>query len=292
MTEPVPGPIFDISRPEHRTSPVVFASPHSGSRYPMPFLDQSGLEGLAVRRSEDAFVDELFAAAPSFGAPLIAAQFPRAFVDANREPFELDPAMFDETLPDWVNTASPRVAAGLGTVARIVAGGADIYTGPLSFAEVEARIRQHHIPYHEALSDLIDEALDLFGCCLVVDCHSMPSMAVPGIGRRQPDVVLGDCHGSTCNRDISLLAERTLTDLGLTVTRNKPYAGGYTTRHYARPSLGVQTLQIEINRALYMDETEIRKNAGFQQLSERLRVLVAALARLTPDRIHPSMAAE
>jgi N-formylglutamate amidohydrolase len=292
MTEHAPDSTFDIRRPVNRTSPVVFASPHSGSRYPQAFLEQSGLDRLAVRRSEDAFVDELFAAAPDFGAPLITAQFPRAYVDANREPFELDPAMFDDALPSWVNTTSPRVAAGLGTVARIVAGGAEIYSGPLSFCEVEARIRKHHIPYHEALSGLIDETLDLFGCCLVVDCHSMPSMAVPGIGRAQPDVVLGDCHGSTCNREISLLAERTLTDLGLTVTRNKPYAGGYTTRHYARPSIGVQTLQIEVNRALYMNEAEICKNAGFERLAERLKILVASLARLTPDRIHPSMAAE
>lgn len=283
---------FVIRRPAARTSPVVFASPHSGRRYPHDFMHQSLLDHLAIRRSEDAFVDELFGCAPEFGAPMLLAQFPRAYVDANREPFELDPAMFDGPLPDWVNTTSPRVAAGLGTVAKIVAGGADIYHGLLSFDEVEDRIRRLHMPYHAALRDLIDETLAQFGCCLVVDCHSMPSMALPAFGRAQPDVVLGDCHGSACDRDISLIVEQTLADLGLVVVRNKPYAGGYTTRHYAQPSAGVQTLQIEVNRALYMDETMIRKSAGFERLADQIRVVVARLARLNPGQIAPQLAAE
>lgn len=284
--------VFEIRRPENRTSPVVFASPHSGRRYPQAFLEQTALDARSIRRSEDAFVDELFGVVTDFGAPMLLAHFPRAFVDANREPFELDPGMFDSPIPDWVNAHSPRVAAGLGTVAKIVAGGADIYQGRLSFEEVERRIRGHYMPYHEALGGLIDETLALFGCCLIVDCHSMPSMAVPSFGRAQPDVVLGDCHGSACNRDITAIAERVLADLGLSVVRNKPYAGGYTTRHYARPEAGIQTLQIEVNRALYMDESAIRKNAGFDRLAERIRILVARLAKIEPGQISPRYAAE
>ena len=293
---PVPSdePSFEVFRPDRLRSPVVFASPHSGRRYSDEFIDASRLDRHAIRRSEDAFVDELFAPAPDFGAPLIKAHFPRAFVDANREPYELDQAMFANPLPEWINTSSPRITAGLGTVAKIVAGGAEIYSDPLDFNEVIQRIETHYIPYHRALQGLIDEALSSFGRCLVVDCHSMPSMALPGAtgNSGQPDIVLGDCHGSSCAREITHIAEQTLRDLGLSVHRNKPYAGGYTTRHYARQHDGVQTLQIEINRALYMDEERIRRNAGFERLAERMRIWIARLSELEPAVLAPPLAAE
>ncbi len=282
---------FDVRRPDRVTTPVVFASPHSGCRYSDDFLAASVLDRRAIRRSEDAFIDDIFACATDFGAPLLHAHFPRAYVDANREPFELDPAMFSAPLPDWVNTASPRVAAGLGTVAKIVAGGAEIYAGQLDFNEVNARIRTCYEPYHQALRALIDDAVSTFGCCLLIDCHSMPSM-VPAGHQTQADIVLGDCHGTTCARDISLSAERTLTRLGLSVNRNKPYAGGFTTRNYARPLEGVQTLQIEINRALYMNEATIRPNAGYARLAEHMRILVAHLTSLDPGILAPAWAAE
>jgi N-formylglutamate amidohydrolase len=283
--------VFDVLRPERVTTPVVFASPHSGRRYPPGFLASSGLDDKAIRRSEDAFIDEIFACVTDFGAPLLRAHFPRAYVDANREPFELDPAMFAVPLPDWVNTTSPRVAAGLGTVAKIVAGGAEIYARPLDFDEVSARIRTCYEPYHQALRALIDDAVTAFGCCLVIDCHSMPSM-IPVGHQAQADIVLGDCHGSTCARDVSLSTERALRNLGLSVNRNKPYAGGFTTRNYARTLEGVQTLQIEINRALYMDESTIRPNAGYARLAERMRILVAHLTSLDPSVLAPAWAAE
>lgn len=283
---------FSVLRPETLCSPVVFASPHSGRRYPASFLAQSKLDARAIRRSEDAFIDELFAVAPEFGAPLLRAHFPRAFVDANREPYELDPGMFGDALPDWVNTTSPRVAAGLGTLAKIVAGGAEIYRGPLAFADAVDRVERYYEPYHQALQGLIDDAVTTFGCCLVVDCHSMPSIAVPGGAQMHPDIVLGDCHGSTCTPDIADIAEQTLRDLGLGVHRNKPYAGGFTTRHYARQHAGVQTLQIEINRALYMDETSIRRHGGFERMAERMRVLTARLANLRAEMLAPALAAE
>jgi N-formylglutamate amidohydrolase len=292
--QPGHEPSFEISRPDALTSPVVFASPHSGRRYPADFVIASKLDRHAIRRSEDAFVDELFAPAPEYGAPLLRAHFPRAYVDANREPYELDPAMFAGTLPDWINTTSPRINAGLGTIAKIVAGGAEIYNRPLDFKEAVARIENHYVPYHRALQGLIDEALAAFGRCLVIDCHSMPSMAIPGNASSalHPDIVLGDCHGSSCDRDITHLVEKTLRDLGLSVNRNKPYAGGFTTRHYARKHAGVQTLQIEINRALYMDEVRITRNNGFDRLAERMRMLIARLSHLEPGILAPSLAAE
>ena len=161
--------------------------------------------------------------------------------------------------------------------------GAEIYARPLDFDEVSARIRTCYEPYHQALRALIDDAVTAFGCCLVIDCHSMPSM-IPVGHQAQADIVLGDCHGSTCARDVSLSTERALRNLGLSVNRNKPYAGGFTTRNYARTLEGVQTLQIEINRALYMDESTIRPNAGYARLAERMRILVAHLTVIRPQR--------
>lgn len=285
--------VYSIERPEKLTSPVVFASPHSGRRYSNAFLQSSRLDRKQIRRSEDAFIEELFSAAPQFGAPLLHAHFPRAYVDANRESHELDPDMFREPLPEWVNTSSSRVIAGLGTVARIVAGGAEIYNQRLNMNEVMERIETCHQPYHAALRRLIDEATAAFGCCLVVDCHSMPSLAASGInGHTQTDIILGDCHGSSCNPDISAIAERTLRDLGLSVRRNKPYAGGFTTRHYTAREAGVQTIQIEINRALYMNEMAIEPHQGFERLSARLEVLIARLSSIDHSLLLPSMAAE
>lgn len=285
--------VFSIERPPKLTSPVVFASPHSGRLYPYSFLNQSRLDEKQIRRSEDAFVEELFAAAPQFGAPLLHAHFPRAYIDANREPYELDPDMFHTPLPEWVNSTSSRVVAGLGTVARIVAGGEEIYNDRLELNEVLRRVESCHQPYHTALKTLIDQAVGQFGCCLLVDCHSMPSLAASGInGHSQTDIILGDCHGSSCNADITAIAERTLRDLGLSVRRNKPYAGGYTTRHYSAREAGVQTLQIEINRSLYMNEQSIERHQGFDRLSARLEVLIARLASIDHSLLLPSMAAE
>ena len=284
---------FTIERPENLTSPVVFASPHSGRQYPYAFLNASRLDERQIRRSEDAFIEELFAAAPQFGAPLLHAHFPRAYVDANREAYELDPDMFRDPLPEWVNTTSSRVVAGLGTVARIVAGGAEIYNQRLDADDAMKRIEACHRPYHQALKTLIDDAMSTFGCCLVIDCHSMPSLAVSGInGHTQADIVLGDCHGSSCSPEVSSIAERTLRDLSLSVRRNKPYAGGFTTRHYAARESGIQTLQIEINRALYMNEIAIERHQGFERLSARLEVLIARLSSIDHSLLLPNLAAE
>ncbi|MBV9655149.1 MAG: N-formylglutamate amidohydrolase [Acetobacteraceae bacterium] len=286
------APPFVISRPARQTAPLVFTSAHSGRFYAPDFLALSRLEPLALRRSEDSFVEELFEAAPEAGAPLLAATFPRAFCDANRERWELDPAMFQERLPAWVNTGSARVGAGLGMIARIVASGEPIYRAKLPFAEAERRVRSFWQPFHDALAALVLETRQAFGACLLVDCHSMPASS--GDGRRQgshsiaehtshADVVLGDAYGTTCAPAITAWFERTLRALGYSVRRNEPYAGGYITRHYGRPPEGVQALQVEINRSLYMVEATLEPRPGFRRVQEDVGRLVHALAHDAPD---------
>jgi len=269
------SPPFALHRPARQAAPLVFASPHSGRDYPPAFLAAARLDPLSLRRSEDSFVDELFAAAPRHGAPLLAASFPRAFCDANREPWELDPEMFAEPLPAWVNSASPRIGAGLGTIARIVASGSAIYRDKLSFAEAEARVRCCWEPFHASLAALIAETRASFGACLLIDCHSMPAPAVQA-GRRV-DFVLGDAHGTTCAEPAIRLVEEILIGLGYRVRRNDPYSGGYITRHYGRPREGVHALQIEIARDLYMDEERIERLPGFASLRQGMESLLRGL---------------
>lgn len=269
---------YAIYRPARQTMPVVFASPHSGQDYPADFVAEARLDPLALRRSEDSFVDEIFAAAPAHGAPLLAATFPRVWCDVNREPWELDPGMFDGPLPPWVNTSSPRVGAGLGTIARIVATGEAVYRRRLRFAEAEARIRACWEPYHAALSRLIAETRARFGVCLLVDCHSMP--AHPAQAANPPDMVLGDAHGTACAPRATRLVEEVLVGFGYRVRRNDPYAGGYVTRHYGRPRDGVHALQVELARALYMDEARIERRPGLPALARDVTALIDHLARV------------
>lgn len=279
-TEPapalIPAPPYRLRRPVRQTVPLVFASPHSGRHYPPDFVAQSRLDPLALRRSEDSFVDELFAAAPGFGAPLLAAEFPRVFCDVNREAWEMDPQMFEGPLPAWVNSNSPRVQAGLGTIARIVASGEPVYRGRLAFAEAEDRVRRHWEPYHQALNMLIEETRSAFGICILVDCHSMP--AHPAQSANPPDFVLGDAHGTACAQRITRTAEDVLLGMGYRVRRNDPYAGGYVTRHYGRPRENVHALQIEIARSLYMDERLIERRPGMAALTRDISRLIARMA--------------
>jgi N-formylglutamate amidohydrolase len=271
----VTAPPYLILAPAEQTVPLVVASPHSGRDYAEAFLAAARLTPLDLRRSEDSFVEELFAGAIEHGAPLLCAQFPRAFCDPNREAWELDPAMFADPLPDWVNTTSPRVGAGLGTIARIVTSGEAIYRGKLRFAEAEERIRTYWQPYHDALAGLIAATHDRFGCCLLIDCHSMPA----GGGRLNgPDFVLGDAHGTACTPRVTRLVEDLLTSTRYSVRRNDPYAGGYVTRHYGRPREGVHALQIEVARRLYMDEASLKKAEGFAVLQKRLGRLIGQVA--------------
>jgi len=273
------APPVEVRRPALQSVPIIFASPHSGRAYPADFVAAARLDPLSLRRSEDSFVDELFAAAPEHGAPLVSATFPRAFCDANREPWELDPAMFADPLPPWVNTTSPRVGAGLGTIARIVASGETIYRGKLAFAEAERRVREFWEPFHATVEALISGTRAMFGVCLLIDCHSMPSGGSSRVGGKSADFILGDAHGTACTPRVTQFVERRLIELGYVVRRNDPYAGGYITRHYGRPRDRVHALQLEVARELYMDEARIERLPRFASVQRDIGTLVEALAR-------------
>jgi N-formylglutamate deformylase len=276
---PGEAPTHRILMPEGPRGPMVFASPHSGRDYPDVLLEAARLDALTLRRSEDSFLETLFEAAPHHGAPLIHALFPRVWCDANREPWELDPAMFEEKLPDFVNARSPRVAAGLGTIARVVATGEPIYRRRLSFAEVERRIATCWHPFHAALAALVEEARAAHGFAILIDCHSMPSVqAGEGRATRMPDFVLGDAHGTACHAALIRQIEAALTAMGYSVRRNDPYAGGYITRHYGAPRRGLHALQLEISRALYMDEQRVEPAPTLARLRRDLERLIGDLA--------------
>ncbi|HEY1722708.1 MAG TPA: N-formylglutamate amidohydrolase [Magnetospirillaceae bacterium] len=282
--------VLEIEQPRHQRLAMVFASPHSGRVYPQDFVAASVLDPMALRKSEDAFVDQLFASAAALGAPLLKALFPRALLDPNREAWEMDPAMFDGPLPDYVNSTSPRVAAGLGTIAKVVASGVEIYRQKLPFAEARRRVERLYEPYHAALANLVIRTRDKFGYCILVDCHSMPSMGGPADtdgGTPRVDFVLGDCFGNSCAPAVTAAVERTLENLGYRTVRNLPYSGGHTTRHYGKPTDGIHAVQIEINRRIYMDESTHKKRSGFARLQTHLGEVVAALALLSPDSLRP-----
>ena len=272
-------PAFETIRPRRLVSPVVFNSPHSGRVYPPRFLAMTRLDHLSIRQSEDAFVDELFARAPRLGAPLLRAHFPRAYLDVNREPWELDPTMFAEPLSDRFNTASPRVAAGLGTLARVVAENKPIYRDRLTLDDARMRIKGIYHPYHAALQKLLSDAVAEFGLAVLIDCHSMPRIGRHG-ERATPDIVLGDRYGTTCSGPLVDLVETMFTAAGLRVARNRPYAGGFCTRTYGRPQHGVHALQIEISRHLYMNEATLEKHSGFDTIKALIEQLIVTLIGL------------
>ena len=277
-----PEPPVEILAPAKQTLPFIFASPHSGNHYPRELLSASRLDPMTLRRSEDAFVDELFSGAPALGAPLLRARVARAFLDPNREPYELDPAMFEDALPPFINKNSPRVKMGLGTVARVVASGEEIYARKLRAAEAMSRIDRLYRPYHRALRRLIGDTRDKFGRYLLIDCHSMPSACLGDRGRLgRADIVLGDCHGTACHPVVMETAHRALVAKGYAVARNAPYAGGFTTAHYGQPAMQGHCLQIELSRALYMDEQSFERKPFFQRLADDMGDLILALAALT-----------
>ena len=259
-------PAFEVLTPPDVLSGFVFNSPHSGAVYPTAFLRASRLDERAIRRSEDAFVDELFIGCLGAGAPLMRAHFPRAFLDVNREPYELDPKMFDGRLPSYANVRSLRVAGGLGTIARIVSEQEEIYAERLSVAEGLERIETFYKPYHATLRKLLARTHVTHGYAVLIDCHSMPSVVRGQDMRHRPDIVLGDRYGTSCHPDVVETAGRILRDLGFAVARNKPYAGGFITEHYGKPGKQLHALQVEVNRALYMDEKAHEKTSGFAHM--------------------------
>lgn len=287
-----PCAAFDVKQPQTQTLPFVFCSPHSGRDYPRSFLAASKLSGEAVRRSEDLFVDQLFDFTPDLGAPLLRARFPRAFLDVNREPFELDPRMFDRPLPGFVNAASARVAGGLGTIPRIVAEKQEIYREKLSATEAMQRIATIYQPFHEQLKSLLEATRDRFGLALLIDCHSMPTTVRSLPGGRRPDIVVGDRFGSSAANHLVLSVIRILSAMGYEVTRNKPYAGGYITETYGRPVDGTHAVQIEISRGLYANERTLEPKAGFDTLRQDLKRFVETLSDEIGSRFPYSAAAE
>lgn len=261
-------------------TPLVFASPHSGRYYPEDMMSAAVLDAVSIRRSEDALVDDLIAAAPGYGAAVLSANYARAYIDLNREPFELDPNMFADELPEFARARTARVAAGLGSIARVVSEGQEIYRRKLTFAEARKRIEGAHRPYHRALEALLAEARAAHGMAILVDWHSMPAAAAKAGGRDKPcDIVLGDRFGAACAGVLPSRVERELEACGYRVARNTPYAGGYTTEHYGRPARRTHALQIEINRALYLDEATLAPTEGFAALKAHIERLTEVLAQ-------------
>jgi len=280
------APPFTLLRPAaDAASPLIFASPHSGRLYPNDMMAASALDAAAIRRSEDVLVDGLIEAATAHGATVITAAYARAYIDVNREPYELDPAMFEDELPAFARARTARVAAGLGSIAKVVGEGQEIYRRKLTFAEARRRIEGAHQPYHQALAGLIETTRARHGRVALIDWHSMPS-AASGLNaansydraRRGCDIVLGDRFGSACAPELTRLVERQLEAMGYRVARNAPYAGGYTTEFYGRPVEGVHALQIEINRAVYLDESTLTPTEGFPRLKRDIERLGRTLA--------------
>jgi N-formylglutamate amidohydrolase len=285
-------PPFEVVRPRELSAPLVFNSPHSGRVYPQAFLAASKLDAMTLRRSEDAYVEELFGFVAGLGAPLLYAHFPRAYLDVNREPYELDPALIRDGLPHYANTQSVRVVGGLGTIARIVSESDEIYREPLSLYAALERINRLYTPYHATLRSLLAEAKQAFGLAVLIDCHSMPSHPMTDAGIGRPDFVLGDRYGTSCAADITHAAAEQLKGQGHVVALNKPYAGGYITEHYGRPHAGQHVLQVEINRARYMNETTFEKAPGFERLKQDLERMVRGIMACVPSLAIPRAAAE
>ena len=270
-------PAFEVLAPSVVTVPLVFNSPHSGAVYPPAFLAASRLDPMTLRKSEDCFVDALFGAATDFGAPLLRAHFPRAFLDVNREPYELDPRMFDGRLPSFINARSMRVAGGLGTIARIVGEQQEIYARKLPVSEALARIDGLYKPYHRALRQLLQDQHRRFGLAILIDCHSMPSTGAHREEGQRADIVLGDRFGTSAAPFFVEQIEEALRSRGYRVGRNRPYAGGFITEHYGNPAQSVHAIQIEVNRGLYMDERSLTKSDGFAALKADLDGMIASL---------------
>jgi N-formylglutamate amidohydrolase len=285
------SPPFEIAEPAMWRAPIIFNSPHSGSVYPREFLNTSRIDLTALRRSEDSFMDELIADLCDRGFPTVRVNFPRSYVDVNREPYELDPRMFTGRLPSFANTRSMRVAGGLGTIPRVVGDGQEIYRERLSVEDALGRIEQLYKPYHRALRRLINRVHQGFGATIVVDCHSMPSIGVSRDEPRRPDLVIGDRYGTSCAALLADIVEQTMTSLGYSVGRNKPYAGGFITEHYGNPASGLHTVQLELNRAVYMDERRRERSPRFAQVVADFASLADALAAVPLGDLGPFQAA-
>ncbi|ETR78553.1 N-formylglutamate amidohydrolase [Afipia sp. P52-10] len=285
------SPPFEITEPVHWRAPIIFNSPHSGTVYPHEFLMASRIDMATLRKSEDAFMDELIADLSNRGFGVVRVNFPRSYVDVNREPYELDPRMFTGRLPSFANTRSMRVAGGLGTIPRVVGDGQDIYADRLSIEDALQRIESLYKPYHRALRRLIAKVHQDFGTAMLIDCHSMPSVGIAREEPRRPDVVIGDRYGTSCSAVLADVVQETMQACGYSVSRNKPYAGGFITEHYGNPGSGLHAIQIELNRAIYMDERKRERTERFEQVAVDLAALAEACAAIPLADLGPFQAA-
>src|SRR3984885_7099819 len=280
-------PPFEALEPGECRGPILFNSPHSGRVYPREFLLASRLDLATLRRSEDSFVDELIAGVVARGHPLVRAHFPRCYVDVNREPYELDPRMFDGRLPSFANTRSMRVAGGLGTVARVVGESQEIYGQRIPVEDAIRRIEGLYKPYHRALRRLMTRIHRDFGTAVLVDCHSMPSTAGPKDERPRADIVIGDRYGTSCVGLVADVIEAILRERGYVVSRNKPYAGGFITEHYGNPAAGLHSVQLEVNRGLYMDERRFEQSRTFATVARDLEMMADRLNDIALNELRP-----
>ncbi|SEV87426.1 N-formylglutamate deformylase [Aliiroseovarius sediminilitoris] len=283
-------PPYTLTLPKAHTTSVVFASPHSGRDYPPAFMRNSALDEQALRSSEDAYVDQLYAAVPDHGAPFLMSNTPRAYVDLNRGPEELDPALINGLRRVDHN---PRVSSGLGVVPRVVAGGRAIYRGKMSLGDAQSRLATHWHPYHTALQSLLDRSNAMFGEAILIDCHSMPHEAVASLSKgakRCPQIVLGDRYGASAAPEIVGRVEDAFVRGGFDTARNTPFSGAYIAQHYGRPSRGQHVVQVEIDRSLYLDERMVRPNADFAHIRARLASVIAEIAEI--GRSETALAAE
>lgn len=276
----MPERAYTLDRPKHRTSSVVFASPHSGRDYPDWFLRRSVLNARSIRSSEDAFIDRLYDIAPELGAPLLRSGAPRAFIDYNRSADELDPALIAGISNSGKN---PRVASGLGVIPRVVANGQPIYSGKIAMDEAQERLDKFWHPYHQCLEGLLRESHRLFGEAILVDCHSMPHEALDAVrvqGGKRPEIVLGDRFGAACRSEIMDQIEEGFVDQGFVVSRNSPFAGAFVTQCYGRPSRQQHAVQIEIDRSLYMDERRIQPSSDFRIFRQTLQKVITEIVEI------------
>jgi N-formylglutamate amidohydrolase len=285
------SPPFEIVEPARWRAPIIFNSPHSGSAYPDEFLKASRIDLATLRRSEDSFMDELIADLSDRGFAVVRVHFPRSYVDVNREPYELDPRMFAGRLPSFANTRSMRVAGGLGTIPRVVGDGQEIYRDRLAVEDALKRIEALYKPYHRALRRLINKVYQTFGTVVMVDCHSMPSVGISRDEPLRPDLVIGDRYGTSCAAMLADMVEATMGGLGYSVGRNKPYAGGFITEHYGNPASGLHAIQLELNRAIYMDERRRERGPNFAQVVTDFAALADVLATVPLGDLGPFQAA-
>lgn len=281
----MPQPPFTLELPARQTSYVVFASPHSGRYYPTDFLAKTVLDARVIRSSEDAFMDLLVKPATDFGAPFLHANYPRAYLDLNRACDELDPAVVVDVRAAAHN---PRIVSGLGVIPRVVANGREIYRGKIQLEEAKERIERVWRPYHNALESILNSTRAQFGEAVLIDFHSMPHEASDSVSKpafARPQVVLGDRFGAAASSEMVDRIETVFLNAGLKVSRNAPFAGAYIVQNYGRPSKRQHAVQIEIDRALYMDEHKVRPSADFEAFKALMMQVVAELADIGCNRV-------